>query len=93
MRPDEPADRGVYNEVIGERANDLSSGNPLAIIDAGAHFGITSTFFASQYPNAIIVAIEPQEETRGGAAATFRSALAHVLISLISTYENNDACN
>jgi FkbM family methyltransferase len=32
---------------------------PLLIIDAGAHIGLASVWFRSQYPNAHIIAIEP----------------------------------
>jgi len=35
--------------------------NPLLIIDAGANVGYASLFFAHKYPNAEIIAVEPEE--------------------------------
>lgn len=36
--------------------------NPEFIVDAGANIGLVSIFFANQFPNARILAIEPEEE-------------------------------
>jgi FkbM family methyltransferase len=35
---------------------------PAVIVDAGANVGLASVFFASRYPNATIVAIEPDDD-------------------------------
>jgi FkbM family methyltransferase len=61
VRPDESADFDVYDEVIRDRAYSHDFGNPLTIIDAGAHIGLTSVFMAQRYPKALIVAVEPQD--------------------------------
>ena len=39
----------------------IRSINPKAIIDAGAHIGTSAIFFAEKYPNARIIAVEPEE--------------------------------
>ena len=53
-------DQDVYDEIFIEKEYDISLGDPKFIIDAGAHIGLASVFFACRYPNAIIVAIEPE---------------------------------
>lgn len=40
---------------------DLASLNPTTIVDAGAHIGTSTIFFAHLFPNANIIAIEPEE--------------------------------
>jgi hypothetical protein len=35
--------------------------NPKTIVDAGANIGTSSIFFAKKYPNARVIAIEPEE--------------------------------
>lgn len=40
----------------------FSSSDPIFIIDAGANIGFTSIYFSNKYPNATIVAIEPEAE-------------------------------
>jgi FkbM family methyltransferase len=34
--------------------------NPKVIVDAGANIGLTAVFYANKYPNATIIAIEPE---------------------------------
>lgn len=53
-------DQDVYDDIFIEKEYDISLGDPKFIIDAGAHIGLASVFFACRYPNAIIVAIEPE---------------------------------
>jgi FkbM family methyltransferase len=51
----------VFQQVFFERQYDLDlSSHPKLIIDGGAHVGCATRFFASKYPDAIIVAIEPE---------------------------------
>ncbi len=54
------ADQHVYDEVFILKEYDINLGNPMFIVDAGAHIGLSSTFFADKYPSAIIAAIEPE---------------------------------
>ena len=50
----------VYSEIFHSKEYELDLGNPEYIVDAGAHIGISSVFFACKYPDATIVAIEPE---------------------------------
>jgi FkbM family methyltransferase len=57
------SDRSAFNEVIVKRWYDHPfPGEPRFIIDAGANVGYASVRFAELYPNADIVAIEPDGE-------------------------------
>lgn len=53
-------DQDVFDEIFIDREYDLDFGDPLFIIDAGAHTGLSSVFFAIKYPQASIVALEPE---------------------------------
>ena len=57
------SDLFVYDAVLVQKQYqcDLPF-EPRVIIDAGAHIGLTSAYFADMYPNARIVAIEPEPE-------------------------------
>jgi FkbM family methyltransferase len=59
-------DVNVLDQVFGhghdEREYEFDYGRPKFIIDAGAHIGLTSIFFALKYPEALVVAIEPDRE-------------------------------
>ena len=54
------SDLDVFDEVFvqGEYAIDL--GNPRGIVDAGAHIGLATVYLAARFPDAKIVAIEPE---------------------------------
>jgi FkbM family methyltransferase len=56
------SDLDVLWEVFGERECDITlpgTAEPRFIIDGGAYAGYTTAYFAHRYPNARIVAIEP----------------------------------
>jgi FkbM family methyltransferase len=53
-------DQNVYEEIFIAKKYDLDLGDPLFIVDAGAHIGLASVFFASKYPKATVVALEPE---------------------------------
>lgn len=53
-------DQVVYDGVYIAKEYDIDLGDPLFIVDAGAHIGLSSVFFANKYPKATIVAIEPE---------------------------------
>jgi FkbM family methyltransferase len=55
------ADTMTYDEIIVGKEYALEVGEPEFIIDAGAHIGLSSVFFALRYPKARIVAIEPDD--------------------------------
>ena len=57
------SDRTVfYNVIVKEQYKDLLVDNPVNIIDAGANIGCTSVYFARLYPDARIIAIEPDRD-------------------------------
>lgn len=57
------SDRSAFNEVIVKRWYDHPfPGKPRFIVDAGANVGYASVRFAELYPEADIVAIEPDRE-------------------------------
>lgn len=57
-----PFDFATFEEVILKEDYNLTINfNPSTIIDGGANIGLTSVFFANKYPNADIVAVEPEE--------------------------------
>lgn len=52
----------VYKSIIeGAEYDFFVEKEPEVIIDAGANIGLASVFFANKYPNAKIIAIEPEE--------------------------------
>jgi len=58
-------DRHVFQQVFDRRDYDipaLRALNPRVIVDAGAHAGYTSVFFANMFPDALIHSIEPHPE-------------------------------
>lgn len=57
------SDLMVYQEVIvhDQYGCDLPE-NPKVIVDVGANIGLTSAYFASRFPGARILAIEPEED-------------------------------
>lgn len=48
-------------EVFLAREYDVAFSSPRFMIDAGAHIGLASVFLARRYPQATIVAIEPEQ--------------------------------
>ena len=55
------SDVSVFRQVLVTREYDCDFAiRPLTIIDAGANIGLTSVFYANKYPNATIIAIEPE---------------------------------
>jgi FkbM family methyltransferase len=55
------ADQNVYDEVFVENEYELQLDEPPKfIVDAGAHIGLASVYFARRYPDARILAIEPE---------------------------------
>lgn len=54
---------------------------PKFIIDAGAHIGTSAIFFAKKYPNAKIIAVEPEKSN------------FHILLKNTSNYKNIFAIN
>lgn len=53
-------DQNVYYEIFVQKEYNIDLGDPMFIVDAGAHIGLSSVFFTSKYPKATIVAIEPE---------------------------------
>lgn len=56
------ADITVYDEIFFNGEYEIPLGRPRFIVDAGAHIGLASIFFALKYPDAAIVALEPDEQ-------------------------------
>ena len=60
------SDIGFYDEIFVRRVYDLSSAqSPQMIVDAGANIGLAGRYFAGQYPQARILAIEPARANFG----------------------------
>lgn len=53
-------DISVFHQIFHQRLYDCIVPEPKTIIDAGAYTGLSTLFFKSKYPNAQIVAIEPE---------------------------------
>ena len=56
----ESSDQDVFDEIFIAKEYEIDLGRPLFIVDAGAYIGLSSVFFASKYPKATVVAIEPE---------------------------------
>jgi hypothetical protein len=58
----ETSDVYVYKGVIEKKEYGFSTeSSPHIIIDAGANIGLSSIYFANRFPEAKIIAIEPEE--------------------------------
>lgn len=55
-------DQEVYDAVFIRKEYDVEIPEPKLIVDAGAHIGLASVWFARRYPKAKILAIEPDDE-------------------------------
>jgi FkbM family methyltransferase len=57
------SDLACYRQVIASKEYDFSyPGNIRTIIDAGAYVGFSAIFFAKKFPDAVILAIEPDPD-------------------------------
>src|SRR3989344_5317700 len=56
-------DAFVIKEVLVDRIYDVNLENPTNVIDIGAHIGLFSLFQKIKYPNANIIAYEPNIDT------------------------------
>ncbi len=57
------SDVQVFNDIyLRQEFGWKLSSSPKVIIDAGAYTGLSTSFFATQCPNAMIIAIEPDED-------------------------------
>lgn len=54
-------DQKVYEEIFIDKSYAVVKSPPEFLIDAGGHIGLASAFFATSFPNAHIVVIEPDE--------------------------------
>jgi FkbM family methyltransferase len=60
---DNPYDYATFEEVLlDESYNMATQFEPEFILDGGANIGLTSCYFASKYPKAKIVSVEPDNE-------------------------------
>jgi len=60
LRPSLP-DLDTFHYILIKHEYDFDCGNAGYIIDAGAHIGLASVFFALKYPDARILSIEPED--------------------------------
>lgn len=57
------SDIGTYKQIFLSQEYKFETNSPPSlIIDAGANIGLTSIYFTNKYPNAKIIAIEPENE-------------------------------
>lgn len=56
------SDEYVFQQVYQDREYDIDFPSPKTIVDAGANIGLASILFASRYPNASIIAVEPDAD-------------------------------
>jgi FkbM family methyltransferase len=54
------ADQSVFDEVFLKREYDIEVDSPTVIVDAGAHIGLATVFFAERFRDAVVIAIEPE---------------------------------
>ncbi len=55
-------DFAVFNSIIGEEEYNFKIGfTPEVIIDAGAYIGVSTVYFCQKYPEAKIIAVEPEK--------------------------------
>lgn len=55
-------DTSVFRQVFIEKHYDIPlQKTPKVIIDAGANIGLSAVYFASRFPDTIIIALEPEE--------------------------------
>jgi FkbM family methyltransferase len=60
---DKTMDLGTYQQIFIDKEYDfIANIPPKTIIDAGANIGLSSIYFANKFPNAKIIAIEPEME-------------------------------
>ena len=70
-RADSDADLAIIEEIFGRRVYDLADGPaPEVVVDLGAHVGATVLFFALRFPEARILAAEPDPVNLPSCAAT-----------------------
>ena len=50
----------VYDQIFVDREYDIDVPDPALIVDAGANIGLSTAYFASRFPRATIIAIEPE---------------------------------
>lgn len=61
IRISDPSDTATFNEVLLRKDYEVSIDEPVdTIIDCGANIGLTSIWMANRFPQASIVAIEPE---------------------------------
>ena len=53
--------RRIYKEIFKDNIYEVSNYKPLKILDLGAYIGISTIWFADKYPEAKIVALEPNK--------------------------------
>lgn len=61
VRTNSPDVKVAISSLYFKEYDSIRCFNPKIIIDAGANIGTSSIFFAEKYPNALIIAIEPEE--------------------------------
>lgn len=60
------ADLWTFDQVIGDQEYDLPLPvRPKTIVDAGAHIGLASVYFANRFPGVRIIALEPEPSNFG----------------------------
>lgn len=56
------SDLYVFEQIFVNREYDTPLDMPASVVDAGANIGLASVYFANRFPDAQIVAVEPEEQ-------------------------------
>lgn len=73
IRPRTPDIRVAFSSLVDKEYGDIELEQVAVIIDGGANIGTSAIAFALQYPNATVIAIEPEAENFGILCENVRS--------------------
>lgn len=62
LRASDQHDHEIYDGVFIRREYEVDIPEPRLIVDAGAHIGMATVYFARRFPKARIIALEPDDE-------------------------------
>lgn len=84
------SDVSLYRDVIVRPQYDWDLGAPRVIVDAGAQIGLASAFFATKYPTARIISLEPEPSNL---AMARRNLGGYPNVSIVASALWRSCCN